>query len=127
MVRSRGKGAITAGGGCRSGKGGDGLVTASGAETTAVLGTVAAGVTRMLTTFPHEECIESKARSSTYKSTALSSGKVDVKLRPKSMSTCVIQIQGIHLSPRDRRHIQMLRYTTKDQQHKAPEWEPQVA
>lgn len=42
----------------------------------------------MLTTFPHEECIESKARSSTYKSTALSSGRVDVKLRPKSMTTC---------------------------------------
>lgn len=40
-----------------------------------------------LTTFPHEECIDSSARSSTYKSTALSSGSVEVKLRPKSMST----------------------------------------
>ena len=40
-----------------------------------------------LTTFPQEECIESKARSSTYKSTALSSGRVDVKLKPKSMRT----------------------------------------
>ena len=40
-----------------------------------------------LTTFPHEECIEIKARSRTYKSTALSSGSVDVKLRPKSIRT----------------------------------------
>lgn len=40
-----------------------------------------------LTTFPHEECIDSKARSSTYKSTALSSGRVDVKLKPKSITT----------------------------------------
>lgn len=40
-----------------------------------------------LTTFPQEECIESKARSSTYKSTALSSGSVEVKPRPKSIST----------------------------------------
>lgn len=44
-------------------------------------------VSLWLTTFPHEECIESKARSSTYKSTALSSGRVEVKLKPKSMRT----------------------------------------
>jgi len=41
-----------------------------------------------LTTFPHDECIDSKALSNTYKSTALSSGRVDVKLRPKSIRTC---------------------------------------
>ena len=41
----------------------------------------------MLTTFPHEECMESSARSSTYKSTALSSGRVEVKLKPKSIRT----------------------------------------
>lgn len=40
-----------------------------------------------LTTFPQEECIESNALSSTYKSTALSSGIVDVKLKPKSIRT----------------------------------------
>ena len=39
-----------------------------------------------LTTFPHEECMES-ARSSTNKSTALSSGRVEVKLKPKSTRT----------------------------------------
>jgi hypothetical protein len=44
--------------------------------------------TIQLTTFPHDECIDSKALSKTYKSTALSSGRVDVKLRPKSISTC---------------------------------------
>jgi len=40
-----------------------------------------------LTTFPHEECIDSIALSRTYKSTALSSGRVEVKLKPKSIRT----------------------------------------
>lgn len=40
-----------------------------------------------LTTLPHEECIERRALSRTYKSTALSSGRVEVKLKPKSIRT----------------------------------------
>jgi len=40
-----------------------------------------------LTTFPHEECIDRIALSRTYKSTALSSGRVEVKLKPKSIRT----------------------------------------
>jgi hypothetical protein len=35
----------------------------------------------LLTTSPQDECMEIKALSSTYKSTALSSGIIDVKLR----------------------------------------------
>ena len=42
----------------------------------------------LLTTSPQDECMEIKALSSTYRSTALSSGIVDVKLRPKSIRTC---------------------------------------
>jgi len=41
----------------------------------------------LLTTFPHDECIEIRALSRTYKSTALSSGRVEVKLKPKSIRT----------------------------------------
>lgn len=36
--------------------------------------------TTWLTTFPHEECMEISSRSSTHKSTALASGRVEVKL-----------------------------------------------
>jgi hypothetical protein len=42
--------------------------------------------------FPQDECIEIKVLSSTYRSTALSSGIVDVKLRPKSIRICQMKI-----------------------------------
>jgi hypothetical protein len=45
-----------------------------------------------LTTSPHEECMEIKALSRTYRSTALSSGIADVKLRPKSIRTCQMKV-----------------------------------
>lgn len=48
-----------------------------------------------LTTLPHVECMEISALSRTYKSTALSSGRVEVKLRPKSMRTCQNKIQRV--------------------------------
>jgi hypothetical protein len=46
------------------------------------------GEKKTLTSGPIEECMESNARSSTYRSTALSSGRVDVEPSPKSISTC---------------------------------------